>query len=485
MGLTMDDFENTRQPSVSQNAQGASPRRLSTQERIRQERLAREAAAGADGLAGEAGAAGSPRRAGFQQQPAGAAWQQSAGTAQRQQQQQQQQRQQPAGLTQQRQLSSLPELRPVQLEPQSRQQAQSGDPFQAQTPSQSFEDAFFAPSRSVDDFGGFSMPGGQDAAAVQDAGGGKKKRNKWNVVFYVSLVVFIAALVALGAIVGMYLKGRSANDGIAEAAGATSDFEAVSLADMTVDWDALRAINPDIVGWIYMPGTVINYPVVQTTDNDKYLTLDFEGNPGTIVNFGTIFLDYNNESDFTDRNNVIYGHHMNDGSMFAPIAKLEDEGEFNSHRVVYLLSPTGNFRLTTFSLMHIPATELIVQTKFGGDDAYQQYIQDKIDRSVVTPSGTIPQASEIKKSFAFSTCDNAITSDGRYVLFCYVAESTSDYITGLDAQDSALNGALQGTKGAIDAAAGAAAGTKAGDAKSDETDEAEPEGEASETEGQR
>ena len=80
---------------------------------------------------------------------------------------------------------------------------------------------------------------------------------------------------------------------------------ATSLADFTVDWDALKAINPDTVGWIYIPGTVVNYPIVQAADDEKYLTHDFKGSEGWIATFGAIFLAAENSSDFSDPNNII------------------------------------------------------------------------------------------------------------------------------------------------------------------------------------
>lgn len=111
------------------------------------------------------------------------------------------------------------------------------------------------------------------------------------------------------------------------------DLSATSLADFTVDWDALKAINPDTVGWIYIPGTVVNYPIVQAADDEKYLTHDFKGSEGWIATFGAIFLAAENSSDFSDPNNIIYGHHLNDGSMFACVARFQRCRPVNDHRI--------------------------------------------------------------------------------------------------------------------------------------------------------
>ena len=255
-------------------------------------------------------------------------------------------------------------------------------------------------------------------------GAGPKKGGPWRVVFWIALVVLVVALVALGAIGLSYWQGQKAYEDVAgQAFQAPTDIEGTSLADMTVDWDALKAINPDTVGWIYIPGTTVNYPIVHTTDNEKYLTHDFQGSEGWIATFGAIFLSAENAADFSDPNNIIYGHHLNNGSMFAAVAGFADEAQFDEHRTVFILTPEGSYRLSTFSLVHVAADDPLAQTTFSDDAERTLYVQDKIDRSVVVPDGGVPAAADIKHLFALATCDN-LASDGRYVLFCSVEESS-------------------------------------------------------------
>lgn len=257
----------------------------------------------------------------------------------------------------------------------------------------------------------------------QRKGPNKKKGGPWRVVFWIALVVFVVALAALGVIGFSYWQGQQTyNDVAQEGFTPPDDVSGTSLADFTVDWDALKAINPDTVGWIYIPGTVVNYPIVQTTDDVKYLTHDFKGSEGWIATFGAIFLSADNSSDFTDPNNIIYGHHLNDGSMFACIADFGDAAQFNGHRAVYILTPEGNYQLNTFSIVHVNADDPLAQTQFADEDERIAYVQDKIDRSEVSASD-IPAAADISRTFAFATCDN-LPSDGRYVLYAYLTDST-------------------------------------------------------------
>lgn len=255
------------------------------------------------------------------------------------------------------------------------------------------------------------------------ANGRKKKGGPWRVVFWIALVVFVVSLAALGAIGFSYWQGQQTYNEVAQDGfKPPADVEGTSLADFKVDWDALKAINPDTVGWIYVPGTNINYPIVHTTDNEKYLTHDFKGSEGWIATFGAIFLAAENAGDFSDANNIVYGHHLNDGSMFASIAGMDDPAAFNASRTAYILTPQGNLKLTTFSLVHCAADDPLAQTAFASEEERTAYVQDKIGRSVVSVSD-LPAAADMKQTFAFATCDN-LPSDGRWVLFSYVAEST-------------------------------------------------------------
>ncbi len=257
---------------------------------------------------------------------------------------------------------------------------------------------------------------------INRAANSSARKNPWRVVFAVSLIVLIAALVGLGAIAFQYISQQRAYDDLEQYAS-LSDSENKALSDLTVDWDALRAVNPDIVAWIYIPDSPINYPVVQGDDNEEYLHKAFDGSTGWLASAGTIFLDCSNAPDFSDRNSALYGHHMNDGSMFASLSDWQSDDEFNAHRDIYVLTPEGNYRLKTFALVKTTGNDALVQTSFSGDESYQSYIQDKLDRSVTTQQGEALSVKDIHQSMLFSTCEYSQT-DGRAVLFAAVVETT-------------------------------------------------------------
>lgn len=259
------------------------------------------------------------------------------------------------------------------------------------------------------------------SAARAKRGGGV-----WRVVFIVAIIVFLIAAGALAFIGYGYWHGQQNNKELA-ATGFnppdTAQLERTDLASFTVDWDALRAINPETIGWIYIPGTTINLPIVHTDDDAHYLKTDFYGETNWAVSFGAIFLSAENAADFSDANNIVYGHHMNDGSMFSPIADFEDPDTFNACRTVYIFTPSGNYRLTTFSLVHCAADDPLAQTVFASEQERAAYVQDKVDRSVVSVEG-LPSATDMNHTFTLATCDNS-AQNGRWVLFAYVAEQTA------------------------------------------------------------
>lgn len=257
----------------------------------------------------------------------------------------------------------------------------------------------------------------------------KKGGGVWRVVFVIALIVFLVSVISLGVMAFSYLQGQMKYNDTAKDSGLdTDDIASAELAEVSVDWDALLAVNSDTVAWLYVPNTNINYPVVRGDDNEYYLTHSFDGDEGWLANYGSIFLDYQNKPDWSDQSNFIYGHHMNDGSMFTDLVNMTDQKRFDECRTLYLLTPQGNFKLRSFAMLHLEVDEDIVQMNFATPEDMKAYVQDKIDKSVVNP-GNIPAVADITKTFALFTCDN-VSLDGRYILYAYVEETSAEGLSG-------------------------------------------------------
>lgn len=250
-----------------------------------------------------------------------------------------------------------------------------------------------------------------------------RKKAPWRVVFWVALVVLVLSLAALAAIGLSYWSGQRAYDDIAsENFSAPSDVSGATLADFSVNWDALRAVNPDVVAWVYIPDTDVSYPIVHRDGDDShYLTHDFNGNTRNVIGaeYGCVMLSGENAGDFSDAVSVIYGHNMANGSMFALLARFTDSATFNAHRTFYLLTPAGNYELTSFAVDRVPGSSTDIVIPNPGD--VTAYVQARLDASTVTPDPAAPAASEIDKVFAFSTCD-APDNSYRIITFCSVTD---------------------------------------------------------------
>lgn len=124
----------------------------------------------------------------------------------------------------------------------------------------------------------------------------------------------------------------------------TGDAQMEAMAE--IDIAALQAVNPDVIGWIRIPDSNIDYPIVQGQDNDYYLKHTWDGIANSV---GSIFMEHRNNGDFTDYNTILYGHNMNDGSMFANIKRYNTAWYWERHPYVYIATEAGVFRYEVFS----------------------------------------------------------------------------------------------------------------------------------------
>lgn len=140
---------------------------------------------------------------------------------------------------------------------------------------------------------------------------------------------------------------------------AKMDDEIASLApdaEADVDLAELKKINSEIIAWIKIDNTNINYPVVQAKNNTKYLTRDYRGNNATA---GSIFLDYRNDG-FKDDFSMVYGHRMDGQRMFGGISLFEQKDYFDQHKTGKLYTEDGvyDLEISDFSVMDIDRTSI-------------------------------------------------------------------------------------------------------------------------------
>lgn len=242
------------------------------------------------------------------------------------------------------------------------------------------------------------------------------------VIFVIALVVFICAVLALGYIFFTYWSQQNAYDQVEKENFSIEEEDAITLADFHVDWDALHAINPDVVGWVYVPNTQVSYPIAYRENDDSYyLYHNFSGeeNGQFGAEYGSIFLSGINQPDMRDQVNIIYGHNMLNGEMFSIYADFIDSDVFNANRYAYVLTPVGNYLLEAFAVDEALgyATDIPV-ANFETQEEFDEYLQKRIDESVVTPDPPAPPIYDITQVFAFSTCQTANDSYRAVTFYC-------------------------------------------------------------------
>lgn len=176
-----------------------------------------------------------------------------------------------------------------------------------------------------------------------------------------------------------------------------------------VDFAGLKSVNSDVIGWIYVPDTEINYPIVHTSDNDYYLDhlVDRTQNPA-----GAIFLDTRNPSDFSDLHSIIYGHHMKNGSMFAALKGYKKQDFFDGHKTGYLITQDAAYSIDFFAGHVANVEENAWQLDFDDAADFDNWIKSLKDISAFK-SDIEPQYGD--RIFTLSTCSYEF-DDARFVL---------------------------------------------------------------------
>lgn len=140
-----------------------------------------------------------------------------------------------------------------------------------------------------------------------------------------------------------------------------------------IDFVSLKKINSDIVGWIRFDDTVIDYPIVQTNNNTRYLSHLFDGSSNQL---GTLFMDYENKGGFDDRHILIYGHDMQDGSMFGSLENYMNSAYYKSHTEGRIYLPDGSaYRLVVFAATRMAAFRSELPVSFASDEEFYTYVE--------------------------------------------------------------------------------------------------------------
>lgn len=187
-----------------------------------------------------------------------------------------------------------------------------------------------------------------------------------------------------------------------------------------IDFETLREVNPDVVGWLRIPDTKIDYPILHTDDNEKYLHMDINGNESV---YGAIYLDCDSEPDFSGWNNPIYGHHMKDGSMFKDVVKFKEPGYFKEHQYFEIYTPERTIHLKAVSCYYTGSDGIVRKTKFKSQESFNAWMKERLEPCSYAE---IPELS-VGSVFTLVTCSYE-RNDARMLLFAVEVDEDGEVI---------------------------------------------------------
>lgn len=243
-----------------------------------------------------------------------------------------------------------------------------------------------------------------------------KARKKSRIAFTISGVFIVLAVLGAGWLFSMQQAANPSPSGSGFLS--VSDEEEVDDDGFpVVDWDYWLSVNPDIIGWVTVPGTNISQPIVQASSDDPtyYLKHDVYGNYNI---YGCPYLDADCAEDGLDSlNAVIFGHHISDGSMFATFASYSSQSFAEEHQIILLQTPDSKRILQVNFSRVINASKIMKQVSFEDDAAYQAwYLSELEEAAVVVDHSSVPTANT-----TFVTCSYNRFSNERTLVYASVS----------------------------------------------------------------
>ena len=171
---------------------------------------------------------------------------------------------------------------------------------------------------------------------------------------------------------------------------------AQALADM--DFVALREQNTDVLGWILIPNTKVSYPLVQGEDNDYYLNHTWRKTRSVV---GAIFMEQQSSADLTDFNTIIYGHRMNNRSMFGRLLDYKKQSYWQDHPRFYITDDSGTHTYEIFAAYEPAVGSTPYCIRFSNDTEKQTFINYGLEHSVIE-TGVVPEVTD--RIVTLSTC---------------------------------------------------------------------------------
>lgn len=261
-----------------------------------------------------------------------------------------------------------------------------------------------------------------------------KTKNSKKRVYDIILIVFIIIFLCCAVRIATYYIQLGTNEetnssiqsevveynfSVPEEYSQTSDQETkeeLYKADIpsSINFTKLLQKNTEVVGWLFNQNGVINYPVLKGSDNDYYLDHLIDGRKNSS---GSIFMNYTNEADFGDKNTLIYGHSMQNGTMFATLLRYRNYSYYEAYPSFYYYTPQKNYRIDIFAAYETDSNDFAYATNFS-EQGFSDFLSSAVSKTNYRTNVAVGGEDKI---VTFSTC--AYSSDNaRYVVIGKLVE---------------------------------------------------------------
>lgn len=246
-----------------------------------------------------------------------------------------------------------------------------------------------------------------------DLSGRRSRDPRKRIARVLSTLLFIVGLGLLATAAGLWFHKQwqyAEQDEINEHLATYVDPSSGTSGAPEVDWEGLKAENAEVVGWLRIPGTVVDFPVYQASDNEKYLTTSYAG---TYSVGGQIFLDCENAAPgLVDMQSIVYGHHLRNGAMFKPISDMENQEMFDGVSTVWYATEQGTYELEP----------LLTYRTDENDEAVRQFNFETVDELRAYLTGLLDKASSRRADAA-----DAIARTDRVLTLCTCSYGDDEY----------------------------------------------------------
>ncbi len=250
-----------------------------------------------------------------------------------------------------------------------------------------------------------------------------KKKKKLDIVIYLLIAVIVICLFFIGRYFWQSFKNDDFNEELAGQAvdygSSSEDFGSVGndssatesssnkggsggkkkeiKVPQSIDFEKLKAQNKDVVGWIFSKNGVINYPILQGKDNSYYLNHLISGKKN--MN-GSIFMDYSANKNFKDVNTIIYGHSMDNGSMFRTLLNYKKQSYYDKYPEMYFYTPNSDYKLLIFAAYETKSNDL-AYGKIYSDKGFDKLLSHVKSKSKIKTDVSVGKGDKL---VTLSTC---------------------------------------------------------------------------------